>query len=111
MATENEEHTRACGVTFGALKRALREHRYPVTVAELAEQYGGFELETPTGTESVESALRACEASRFTEPWEVRDAIVEGVSDEARSGAADGTEGTCEEDEGTAVGDWSQLSV
>ena len=109
MNDDSEEQIRAYGVTFGALKRALREHRYPVTAAELVEQYGGFELETSTGTETVESALRACGASTFTEPWEVRDAVVEGVS--AESTGIDGG-GTDERDgEEATVGDWSQLSV
>ncbi|GAB7009868.1 DUF5789 family protein [Halorubrum trueperi] len=116
MGNETEEHARAYGVTFGPLKRALREHQYPVSVGELVEQYGGFELETAAGSERLESALQRSEESTFAEPWEVRDAILDGLDDEAvvgyRSDAGD--EGGRDRDGGNetvdAAGDWSQLS-
>ncbi|WP_394351165.1 hypothetical protein [Halorubrum sp. CBA1125] len=61
---------------FGPLKRALCEHRYPVTTAELIEQYGGVELETAAETERLDRVLERCEETTFREPWEVRDAIL-----------------------------------
>jgi len=96
MSNESEEHG-VVKVTFGPLKRALREHRYPVTDAELVEQYGGFELEVGGDGEPLESALRRCERSAFTEPRQVRDAIVDAVADGDAAGAGDG-------------GEWSRLS-
>jgi len=81
MSNESEEHGMA-EVTFGPLRRALREHRYPVTDAELVEQYGGFELEFGGDSEPLESVLRRCEQSTFTEPRQVRDAVVDVVGDE-----------------------------
>lgn len=108
MSSESEEHGRTTAAMFGPLKRALREHRYPVTDAELIEQYGGFELETADGSESFESVLHECEQSTFTEPWEIRDAIVSGLGDEtAMHSDAD------ESGEHGAVnrGDWSRLST
>jgi|AntRauMinimDraft_4_1070384.scaffolds.fasta_scaffold00430_7 hypothetical protein len=126
MSTENDDQARAYGVTFGPLKRALREHQYPVTAAELIEQYGGFELATAAGDERLESALEGCERSTFTEPWEVRDAILNGLDDDAvvgYHGAPDNDRGSdSDEEDGDpdtgetetatidAVGDWSQLS-
>ncbi|MFW5916911.1 MAG: DUF5789 family protein [Halorubrum sp.] len=121
MSNETEEHARAYGVTFGPLKRALREHQYPVSAAEIVEQYGGFELETAAGGERLESALQRSEKSTFAEPWEVRDAVLSGLADEAVVGyrgpeTEDGTEvegGAGDEDDAETVdaaGDWSQLS-
>lgn len=126
MGTENDERARAYGVTFGPLKRALREHQYPVTAAELIEQYGGFELATAAGSERLESALEECSTSTFTEPWEVRDAILRGLDDDAvvgyhgdpdddRGSDSDETGDDSDGDETEAAtidaaGDWSQLS-
>jgi len=105
MSDRNEERERK-RVTFGPLKRALREHRYPVTDAELVEQYGGFDLEFGDDSEALEAVLQRCEQSTFTEPWEVRDAIVEGLDGEA---VVSSDKGAAESD-ADGVGDWSRLS-
>ena len=105
MGNEDEDQARAYGVTFGPLKRALREHQYPVTVAELVEQYGGFELETAAGSERLESVLQRAEGTTFTEPWEVRDAILDGLDDDAVVGRDDDENADSIDD----AGDWSQL--
>ncbi|EMA60833.1 DUF5789 family protein [Halorubrum lipolyticum] len=117
MSSDNRDQARAYGVTFGPLKRALREHRYPVSVGELIEQYGGFELETAAGDRRLESALQRCEATTFAEPWEVRDAILAGLDDEAVIGyhgepatGYDGGEGDDDAPEIDRAGDWSRLS-
>ena len=107
MGNESEEHGRTAGVTFGPLRRALREHSYPVSVAELVEQYGGFELETEAGGERLETALERCGQSRFHEPREVRDAILDALGEETRSDGA--TAGAGEREEG--ADDWSRLST
>ncbi len=107
MSDRTEVRGRTAEVTFGPLKRALREHRYPVTDAELIEQYGGFELEFGEGSEPLEVVLQRCEQSTFTEPWEVRDAIVEGLDGEAV--VRPDTEEDAESD-ADPVGDWSRLS-
>ena len=104
MSNQNKGRGQTVAVTFGPLKRALREHRYPVTDAELIEQYGGFELESADDSEALESVLQRCEQSTFTEPWEVRDAVVGALGGETtvvRSGE--------EESETDGLGDWSQL--
>ncbi len=109
MGNEDEDRARVYGVTFGPLKRALREHQYPVTAGELVEQYGGFELETEAGSERLEAVLHRSDETTFTEPWEVRDAILDGLDDDAVVGRdGDG------DDDGTstdAAGDWSRLSA
>ncbi|WP_144927189.1 DUF5789 family protein [Halorubrum salsamenti] len=118
MSSDNENQARAYGVTFGPLKRALREHQYPVSVAELIEQYGGFDLETAAGEQRLESALQECEETTFAEPWEVRDAILDGLGDEAVVGyhgdPAEGEDGGGGDDNGTPeidrAGDWSRLT-
>ena len=113
MSSDNGGRARAYGVTFGPLKRALREHQYPVSVGELIEQYGGFELETAAGERRLETALQECETTTFAEPWEVRDAILDGLDDEAvigyhgDPGAGGDGDGTPEIDR---AGDWSRLS-
>ncbi|WP_460561615.1 DUF5789 family protein [Halorubrum pallidum] len=110
MVDDSGDHARAYGVTFGPLKRALREHRYPVSAAELIEQYGGFELETATGNERLETALEGTETARFGEPWEVRDAILDGLDDGAvRGRAARADESGDDPTEVDAAGDWSRL--
>ena len=110
MGNESEEHGRTAGVTFGPLKRALREHSYPVSVAELVEQYGGFELETGAGGERLETTLERCGRDRFHEPREVRDAILDALGEEPRReetpAEAGGTEG-----ENDGADDWSRLST
>ena len=120
MNNQNEEHGRTGEVTFGPLKRALREHRYPVSSGELVEQYGGFELETPSGNETLESVLRRCTESTFTEPHQIRDAIMDTVGADAigdsngtraAEGDGSGTEGNEAAADRDAVGDWSQRSV
>ena len=107
MSDRTEVRGRTAEVTFGPLKRALREHRYPVTDAELIEQYGGFELEFGEGSKALEVVLQRCEQSTFTEPWEVRDAIVEGLDREVVV-RADAEESA--DDDADGVGDWGQLS-
>jgi len=114
MGNDNENQARAYGVTFGPLKRALREHQYPVSTGELIEQYGGFELETAAGKQRLESALQACETTTFAEPWEVRDAILAGLDDEGVTGYhGDPAEGEGDERDAPEIdraGDWSRLS-
>ncbi|PHQ38410.1 hypothetical protein DJ69_11805 [Halorubrum persicum] len=112
MSNDNEDQARAYGVTFGPLKRALREHRYPVTTGELIEQYGGFELATAAGERRLEAALQSCDATTFAEPWEVRDAILSGLDDEAVIGYhGDPAERDERDDpEIDRAGDWSRLS-
>ena len=113
MVDDNGDHTRAFGVAFGPLKRALREHRYPVSAAELIEQYGGFELETADGSERLETALEGTDTTRFGEPWEVRDAILDGLDDGAvrgRGDRPDGSDGVPDDAAFDAAGDWSRLS-
>jgi hypothetical protein len=108
MSRENESHDRPTGVRFGPLKRALREHSYPVSVAELVEQYGGFELETGSGSERLETALERCEQTRFHEPRGVRDAIIHALGEEATDeGGVAGEDG---DGEGGVADDWSRLS-
>ncbi|ACM55685.1 DUF5789 family protein [Halorubrum lacusprofundi] len=112
MDNDKEDPARAYGVTFGPLKPALREHQYPVSVSELIEQYGGFELETAAGEQRLESVLQECEATTFAEPWEVREAVLSGLNDDAVVGyhgdPAESEGRDASEIDGT--GDWSQLS-
>ena len=111
MGNDNENQARAYGVTFGPLKPALREHQYPVSVSELIEQYGGFELETAAGEQRLESALQECESTTFAEPWEVREAILNGLDDDAVVGY-DGDPTESEERDASEIdeaGDWSPL--
>ncbi|MWV66092.1 hypothetical protein GRS48_14870 [Halorubrum sp. JWXQ-INN 858] len=120
MGNEGGDGTRVDGVEFGALKEALQEHQYPVTASELVEVYGGFELEGPNGTDSVEKALRHADVDSFRTPGDVRDAIVHAVGNEQGDGdeEADGDEngnGSKDEsdpdDDDGASGDWSPKSV
>lgn len=110
MSDENEDHGRTAGVTFGPLKRALREHRYPVSVGELVEQYGGFELGTDSGGERLETVLERCERTRFHEPRQVRDAVLGALGEGTGDGAAAEGAGGEERGDGAADG-WSRLST
>ncbi|MBP1902807.1 hypothetical protein J2744_002503 [Halorubrum trapanicum] len=74
-----ETHDPAPAVTFGPLKRALREHRYPVTAAELIEQYGAAAVETPTATARLDRLLEGREETQFREPSEVREAVLDAL--------------------------------
>ena len=109
MSNETEDHGRAAEVAFGPLKRALREHRYPVSVGELVEQYGGFELETATGGERLEATLERCDQTQFQEPREVRDAVLDALGEATESEATAG-EREAEDGNGGAT-DWSRLST
>jgi len=115
MGDESGEHGRAAGVTFGPLKRALREHSYPVSVGELIEQYGGFELEIGSESERLETALEQCEQTRFHEPQEVRDAVLralgEGPGSEGPGSEGIAAEGSGSEGEDGGADDWSRLST
>jgi hypothetical protein len=86
-----EAHDPAPAVTFGPLKRALREHRYPVTAAELIEQYGAAKLEAPTGTARLDSLLEGSEETQFRNPSEVREAVLDalGHADASPEASAD----------------------
>ena len=77
MKHDTGESDRPPDVSFGPLKRALREHRYPVTAAELIEQYGAAELETPTTTERFGGLLEDCEETQFRDPSDVRRAVLD----------------------------------
>ncbi|MFD1570616.1 DUF5789 family protein [Halorubrum laminariae] len=107
MVDDHENHARVDGVAFGPLKRALREHRYPVSAAELIEQYGGFELETAAGSTRLETALERADSVQFGAPWEVRDAILAGLADEAvrRAGDSAAGENDATVDDASATGD------
>ncbi|WP_297886513.1 hypothetical protein [uncultured Halorubrum sp.] len=85
---DTEAHDPAPAVTFGPLKRALREHRYPVTAAELIEQYGAATLETPTATARFDALLEGCEETQFRDPSEVREAVLRALDHEAPLEAA-----------------------
>ncbi|TKX74394.1 hypothetical protein EXE46_09170 [Halorubrum sp. GN11_10-6_MGM] len=74
-----EAHDPASAVTFGPLKRALREHRYPVTAAELIEQYGAAVVETRTSTERFDGLLEGREETQFRDPSEVREAVLDAL--------------------------------
>ncbi|WP_199236339.1 hypothetical protein [Halorubrum tropicale] len=76
---DSEAHEPAPAVTFGPLKRALREHRYPVTAAELIEQYGAATLEAETTTERLDSLLEGREETQFRDPAEVREAVLDAL--------------------------------
>ncbi len=86
-----EAHGSAPAVTFGPLKRALREHRYPVTAAELIEQYGAATLETPTGTARLDGLLEGSEEAQYRNPSEVREAVLDalGYTDASPEAPAD----------------------
>ncbi|MFW6317958.1 MAG: DUF5789 family protein [Halorubrum sp.] len=74
-----EAHDPAPAVAFGPLKRALREHRYPVTAAELIEQYGAAAVETPTATARLDSLLEGREETQFRSPSDVRAAVLDAL--------------------------------
>ena len=76
---DSEAHDPAPEVTFGPLKRALREHRYPVTAAELIEQYGAATLETPTATARLDALLEDRDETQFRNPSEVREAVLDAL--------------------------------
>ena len=78
-------------VTFGPLKRALREHRYPVTAAELIEQYGAAKLEAGAATERLDGLLEECGETQFRDPSEVRGAVLDalGYDDASAESTAD----------------------
>ncbi|MYL16967.1 hypothetical protein GLW36_09975 [Halorubrum terrestre] len=86
-----EAHGSAPAVTFGPLRRALREHRYPVTAAELIEQYGAATLETPTGTARLDGLLEGSEEAQYRNPSEVREAVLDalGYTDASPEAPAD----------------------
>ncbi|MEZ3167177.1 hypothetical protein ABNG02_07545 [Halorubrum ejinorense] len=105
MSSDNADHDLegddpASAVTFGPLKRALREHRYPVTTAELREQYGAAAVETPTASERFGGLLEGCEATRFREPREVRDAVLSVLSTR---------DGSIPDPSTKAADDWTRL--
>jgi hypothetical protein len=84
MSSDNTDHNSgahdsAPAVTFGPLKRALREHRHPVTAAELTEQYGAATLETATATERLDGLLEGREETQFRDPSEVRETVREAL--------------------------------
>ena len=105
MDDADETPTSAYGVEFGPLKPALREHTYPVTRAELIEQYGGFELEHAGGSELLETVLRRADAATFRDPRQVRDAILAELDDDAFKERPN--PGTVPDE----TGDWSPTSV
>ncbi len=105
MDDADETPTSAYGVEFGPLKPALREHTYPVTRAELIEQYGGFELEHAGESELLETVLGCAEAATFQDPRQVRDAILAELDESILEGRP--TSGTVPDE----TGDWSPTSV
>ncbi|MES3160671.1 MAG: hypothetical protein PPP55_03765 [Halorubrum sp.] len=104
MSDDDTASTSVRGVAFGPLKPALREHAYPVTRAELIEQYGGFELEHAEGSDLLESVLRETDTPRFHEPGQVRDAILDALDPAA-------VEDPNGDGETNDTGDWSRTSV
>ena len=89
-----ETHDPAPAVTFGPLKRALREHRYPVTAAELIEQYGAAKLETATASARLDSLLEGSQERQFRDPSEVREAVLDALGHDHSSPETPGDEWT-----------------
>ena len=104
MTEDESTSAEVYGVAFGPLKPALREHTYPVTREELIEQYGGFELDHPDGSDRLESVLRRADMATFREPRQVRDAILAELADHP---ANDHLSSDRVSDE---AGDWSRIS-
>ncbi len=104
--SDEDDTASAYGVEFGPLKPALREHTYPVTRSELIEQYGGFELDHPDGTDHLETVLRKADRPTFREPRQVRDAILAELDPNAVAARSDS-----ETEESDEPGDWSPTSV
>jgi len=84
-AEENAD-SRELGVEFGDLAEDLEAHEYPTTVDELVDQYGDRELELPGGDERFEEVLEPYTQEpeqQFTDPGEVRQAVLNMVGSDA----------------------------
>ena len=61
---------------LGDLDEALETPEYPITTNELVETYGDYEIETQSGTESLEEVLASTDDQTFDSADDVRSRIL-----------------------------------
>ena len=64
------------GGRLGDLDEVLDTHDYPATTNELVEAYGGYEIETQSGTATLEEVLAPTENQTYDSADDVRSRIL-----------------------------------
>ncbi|WP_227357643.1 DUF5789 family protein [Haladaptatus salinisoli] len=75
-AGEDEQKHGDPSAQLGDLDEALETHDYPTTTDELVEAYGGYEIETQGGTESLEEVLASTDNQTYDSANDVRSRIL-----------------------------------
>jgi hypothetical protein len=75
------------GVDFGRLHEELPDQDYPIQREALLEAYGDYEIETESGTQSLQSILGGQERETESHEYESADAVHQAVLNMVGSGA------------------------
>ncbi|WP_049972650.1 DUF5789 family protein [Haladaptatus cibarius] len=73
---------RAEGGELGDFDERLEELDYPVTSNELISTYGGHEVESVDGTQSIEKVLSSADKKAYDSADEVRDDVLNQLNRE-----------------------------
>lgn len=85
--TDGDDDSREMGVDFGQLHEELSTREYPVERETLLEEYGEYEIETESGSQSLESILGGEGQEPGTHEYESADAVHQAVLNMVGSGA------------------------
>lgn len=78
-----DNKVREQGIEFGDLANRISNHSYPATSADFVNEYGGHQVEFPTGSQTLQEIFEPLQNDRFDSPSEVRQAIFNMVDERA----------------------------
>lgn len=84
---QSDSDSRKMGVDFGRLDEALATEEYPIDRETLLEEYGEYDLETESGSQSLQSILGGQEQETDSHEYESADAVQQAVLNMVGSGA------------------------
>lgn len=85
--SDGDSDSREMGVEFGNLREELSTEEYPIGREALLEEYGESEIETESGSQSLQSILGGQEEETGTHEYESADAVEQSVLNMVGSGA------------------------
>lgn len=85
--SSTDSDSRTMGVEFGELHNELATHEYPVDRETLLAEYGEYEIETESGSQSLQSILGGQEMETDDHEYESADAVQQAVLNMMGSGA------------------------
>lgn len=81
--TDDSSDTRDLGVEFGDLAGDLEDADYPLSQAELLDEYGDREVDLEEGTKTLDEVLRGENEREYEDAQSVEQAVLDMVGEDA----------------------------